>query len=463
MSANSHLSTFKSQVRIVSCTYSLFVLVYCYYEKISYSSYFHSSALSAHIYPLHYFYPNFLRLIQNRERNMSTKIQSNTISTGLAMFSMFFGAGNIVFPLAMGQYAKSQNIYAIIGLLITAVGVPFLGLVAMTLFDGDYKKFFRNIGPVPGFLVALFIMLLIGPFGAMPRVIAFSYSTAKMFIGDISLPAFSAISCGIIFLMTYKRSRILDILGFFLTPILLLSLAILVIKGLLTGEAVGDTGTANTAVFLKGLWEGYNTMDLLATFFFSSVVILCLKKELHPESQQDFKKLIGMTLKASCIGASLLAIVYIGISFVAAKHSEALATYPTDEMLGQLSIQMLGLHAGIIAVIAVALACLTTAIALAAVFAEYVHEDITNFKVSYRSALIFTLVSAFLMSTLDFAGIMKILAPILSFIYPSLIVLSLVSLLNKLFNFPYIKGPVFTTFAATLYINIHPYIMNVIG
>lgn len=394
---------------------------------------------------------------------MSTKIQSNTLSTGLAMFSMFFGAGNIVFPLAMGQYAQSQNIFAILGLLITAVGVPFLGLVAMTLFDGDYKKFFRNIGPIPGFLVALFIMLLIGPFGAMPRVIAFSYSTAKMFMGNISLPVFSAISCVIIFLMTYKRSRILDILGYFLTPLLLLSLAILVVKGLITGETVGSSGDADLTVFMNGLWEGYNTMDLLATFFFSSVVILCLKKELHPESQQDFKKLVGMTLKASCIGASLLAIVYVGISFVAAGHSEALASFPTDEMLGQLSIQMLGPYAGIIAVIAVAMACLTTAIALAAVFAEYVHEDITNYKVSYRASLIFTLVAAFLMSTLDFAGIMKILAPILAFIYPSLIVLALVSVLHKLYNFPYIKGPVFATFAATVYFQIHPYLMNLIG
>lgn len=394
---------------------------------------------------------------------MSTKIKSNTLSTGLAMFSMFFGAGNIVFPLAMGQYAQSQNIYAIIGLLITAVGVPFLGLVAMTLFDGDYKKFFRNIGPVPGFLVALFIMLLIGPFGAMPRVIAFSYSTAKMFMGNISLPVFSAISCLIIFLMTYKQSRILDILGYFLTPLLLLSLAILVVKGLLTGDSTGFSGDTDFTVFMNGLWEGYNTMDLLATFFFSSVVILCLKEELHPASQQDFKKLVGMTLKASCIGASLLAIVYIGISFVAAGHSDSLASYPTDEMLGQLSIQMLGPYAGIIAVVAVAMACLTTAIALAAVFAEYIHEDITNYKVSYLNALIFTLVSAFLMSTLDFAGIMKILAPILAFIYPSLIVLALVSVLHKLYNFPYIKGPVFATLAATIYFYLHPHLMNLIG
>ncbi len=381
---------------------------------------------------------------------MSSKIQSNTLSTGLAMFSMFFGAGNIVFPLAMGQYAQSQNIYAILGLLITAVGVPFLGLVSMTLFDGNYKDFFSRIGKTPAFLVSLFIMLLIGPFGAMPRVIAFSYSTAKMYMSGVSLPVFSFLSCLLIFLMTYKRSRILDILGFVLTPILLLSLFILIIKGLLTSGTAELSGDPNITVFMNGLWEGYNTMDLLATFFFSSVVILCLKEELHPESQNDFKKVVSMTLKASCIGASLLALVYVGISFVAAYHSEALAQFPSNEMLGQLSLQILGPYGGIIAVLAVAMACLTTAIALAAVFAEFIHEDIMNYKVSYRVALILTLVATFLMSTLDFAGIMKFLEPVLFVIYPALIMLAVVNFLNKAIGFKPVKGPVLATFIVAL-------------
>src|SRR5947209_4364111 len=125
--------------------------------------------------------------------NVSKK--SNTWATGLAMFSMFFGAGNVVFPLALGQFAKDQNIYAILGLLITAVGVPFLGLLAMTLFNGNYTHFFERIGKVPGFLVALGIMGLIGPFGAIPRCIALSYSTIRMYMPDTSLVLFSLVSC----------------------------------------------------------------------------------------------------------------------------------------------------------------------------------------------------------------------------------------------------------------------------
>src|SRR3984893_3016927 len=105
---------------------------------------------------------------------MQNQGKSNTIATGLVMFTMFFGAGNVVFPLALGQYAQDKNFYAILGLLITAVGVPFLGLIAMTLFNGDYKSFFDRIGKIPGFIVAAVILGLIGPFGAIPRCVALS-------------------------------------------------------------------------------------------------------------------------------------------------------------------------------------------------------------------------------------------------------------------------------------------------
>src|SRR5665647_1655937 len=98
--------------------------------------------------------------------------KSPIIATGLAMFSMFFGAGNVVFPLALGQIAQDKNFFAILGMLVTAVGVPFAGLIAMTLFNGDYRKFFARMGAVPGFIVVAIIMGLIGPFGAIPRCIA---------------------------------------------------------------------------------------------------------------------------------------------------------------------------------------------------------------------------------------------------------------------------------------------------
>jgi len=386
---------------------------------------------------------------------MQKENKSSIIATGLAMFSMFFGAGNVVFPLALGQIAQDKNLFAILGMLITAVGVPFTGLIAMTLFDGDYKSFFARIGKIPGFLVALFIMGLIGPFGAMPRCIALSYSTIKTFLPDISLPLFSAISCVIIWLFTFRRNSIIDTLAYILTPLLLGSLGIIIIKGLwMASDSPASSGHDELTIFLKGLKDGYQTMDLLGAFFFSSVIIACLKTNIESSNglieEGTHRALVLTTLKASVIGASLLALAYIGFSFVASFHSENLTNIPSDELISKVAIHVLGPNAAIIACIAVALACLTTAIALAAVFAEFIHEDITFNRLGYGPSLIITLITTYFISTLDFTGIAAFLAPILQICYPALIMLCLLNILYKLYNFQPVKIPVLVVFLISL-------------
>lgn len=126
-------------------------------------------------------------------------IQSQSLAIGLAMFSMFFGAGNIIFPLAVGQYAGDKNFFAMSGLILTAAIMPIVGVVAMILFDGNYRQFFGRLGKVPGFLLALIIISLLGPLGSTPRCIALSYTTLKSSFPELSSALFSAIACGIIF------------------------------------------------------------------------------------------------------------------------------------------------------------------------------------------------------------------------------------------------------------------------
>jgi len=363
---------------------------------------------------------------------------------------MFFGAGNVVFPLALGQYSRNHTGFAILGLLITAVGVTFTGLIAMILFDGNYKHFFARIGKVPGFLVALVIMGLIGPFGAIPRCIALSYSTLQIYFPDMALPLFSLISCSVIFAFTFKKNSILDVLGYVLTPILLFSLGFIIAKGLFISPVAPTTDLYPSDVFMKGLKDGYQTMDLLGAFFFSSVILACLKSEAAESHPKDDKKIIKMSLKASAIGAFLLSTVYIGFSFVAAFHSDSLAGIPQDKLIGTIAINVLGPWAGIAACVAVALACLTTAIALAAVFAEFVHNDVSAGKIGYIPSLVITLVVSYFISTLNFMGIAAVLVPILQVCYPALIVLSVLNILYKLYHFKPVKAPVFTVFALSL-------------
>ncbi len=382
---------------------------------------------------------------------MQNHPQSNTFATGLAMFSMFFGAGNIIFPLALGQFAQDQNIYAIMGLLITAIGVPFAGLFAMTLFDGDYRDFFSRIGKLPGFFTAAIIMGLIGPFGAIPRCIALAYSTISAFLPGISIEVFSALSCLLIFLMTFKRNNIVDILGYFLTPILVGALAIIIIKGLLFSP---ETPPANNLLpgtaFYEGFVQGYQMMDLIGAFFFSSVIIVCLKKDLPMQEVDNHSRIMSLTMKSIAVAAPLLALTYIGFSFLAAGHSKELADFKSDELISQITVLVLGKHAGLIVSVAVVLACLTTAIALAAVFAEYLHEDITRFKIGYVPSLALTLVVAYFISILNFTMIIALLGPVLQVIYPALITLTICNILYKLYGFKIVKTPVMVVFLLSL-------------
>lgn len=382
---------------------------------------------------------------------MKRLLKSTTLMTGFATFSMFFGAGNVVFPLGIGQYAQDKNIFSILGLLVTAVGVPLLGLISMTLFHGDYKKFFQRIGEVPGFLFALFLMIIIGPFGASPRTVALSHATFDFFFPGMSLPLFSFISCCIIFLFSIRPSKIVDILGKVLTPFLLVSLVIIIAIGLYSApEAIMVNDHTAWTVFLKGLYEGYQTMDLLATPFFASIIIVCLKQYLDPEEHQNHKRIIFLALKASIIAAVLLAAIYIGFSFVAAYHSEILSNVKQEQMISFIAQKTLGSYGGLVTCVAVALACLTTAIALSSVFAEYLRKDVLNEKISYTFSLILTMIATFFVSTLNFTGIVSLLTPVLQILYPVLIALCVINILYKTHHFQPVKWPVLTVFILSL-------------
>lgn len=360
-----------------------------------------------------------------------TRNISLILATGLAMFSMFFGAGNVTFPLKVGEFAKNQNIWAICGLLITAVGVPFMGLISISLYDGNYKKFFGRLGQIPGFLIALVIMALIGPFGAIPRCIALSYSTTARFFPNVPINEFCLIACLVIFLLALRKNRIVDILGYFLTPILLGSLIVIIFKGFLYSTPATPAPITPSESFLTGLKEGYQTMDLLGAFFFSSIVIGCLKQNPEVRDDPDPKKLLSLMIQSSFIGAALLSLIYVGFSFVASFNAAYLEQAASDQLIVEIALKVLGPYAGPIACVAVALACLTTAIALSCIFAEFVHYDLTLGKVGYVLALIITLFISYFISVLNFSEIVKYLTPILQVLYPALIVLSIVNLKHK--------------------------------
>jgi branched-chain amino acid:cation transporter, LIVCS family len=365
---------------------------------------------------------------------ISTYKKRDLFATGMAIFAMFFGAGNIIFPLALGQQLFEQTPYAIMGLLITAVLVPFSGLLAMFLYQGQIRPFFGRLGQWPGLMLAFLIIALLGPLGSTPRCIALSFSTLNLAYPGIQAILFNVIACCCLFFMAYKRQRLLSLLGYVLTPLLLALLAFIVIKGLwnppmIEAAPVPMEGFAN---FWKGLKEGYNTMDLLAAFFFAPVIISLTQTK--TADLPDAKSRLKFVLIASAIGAALLGLIYIGFSLLASWHAATLQAIPPQELLAVIALKILGPYAGLIVCLTVVLACLTTAVALIAAFASFVHQELLQGKGNYPSILALSVFATFLVACFEFQGISSFLTPVLEICYPFLILLTGYNLIERLYR-----------------------------
>jgi branched-chain amino acid:cation transporter, LIVCS family len=346
------------------------------------------------------------------------KTKSRSIWTiGLALFAMFFGAGNLIFPLYVGQIAQDHSPSATIGFLAMGVLVPFLGVISMALVKGDYASFFGSLGKRVGFFITLLLLTVWIPLGSGPRCITLAYASLSSYVGLPPLWVVSIIYLGLVALMTCQRSRLLSILGFGLTPCLLLCLAIVIIKGIIgAGHEVGQAAGDGVQMALMGAKEGYNTMDLIASFFFSASII-------HMLGREQRRSPIKTTILASLVGMSLLCIVYIGLIQLAAAHSEVLIAVPKDQILAYLAKAVLGPKVGITAALAIVLACFTTSVALTIVYVDFLAQSLFRNEKPNTLSLLITCAATFGMSILGLSGITAVTNPMLQIFYPMLILM----------------------------------------
>lgn len=370
------------------------------------------------------------------------------ISTSFAMFSMFFGSGNLVFPLTVGRDSGGHFLLATIGIVLTGVIVPFLGVLAMMLFKGDTQSFFGSLGKPARFWLPFVILSLMGPFGVLARCLTVAHGSFRLLFPDISMQWFSLISCVIIFLLTINKNRIIPLLGSLLTPFLLASLGLIIGCGYWFSERPGQIQGMSWNALKGGIFQGYQTMDLLAAFFFSTFVINHLEKGCSEKGNQS--SALPIFLKATLLGAGLLSLVYCGLVYLGSVYAGGLSNIPPEEMLGVIAFYAIGKASAPIVCMAVVLACFTTAFVLATLFAEFLQKEVVKEKIDYKSAMVITLVIAFFVSTLEFAGIARILGPILEVLYPALIVLTMVNAAHKLWGFKSHRWPVALTLLAKI-------------
>ena len=370
------------------------------------------------------------------------------IAAGLALFSMFFGAGDLIWPLILGGHAGDKNFYAILGLLITGVSLPLLGLLGMMLFEGDYRAFFRQTGKYSGIVLVFLIQAILGPFGSIPRLITLAHATLKPYMpAFVNLAVFSVLASLLVFGFTVKRHRIINVMGLILCPLLLISLGCILVFGFIHPPQPIGVALSEKESFFYGLNVGYNTLDLIASFICAPLVLsyfILDKKDSSIESRRHaFRKMI----KSSLIAGGLLAGMYIGLTYLASFYTPILPVHAPEERLAVISQHLLGSSGALFACVAVALACLTTAIPISVISAEYIQRDFMRGKGSIYWAVAISLGLSMLVANLGFMGIAHMLSPVLQILCPGLIILSILNIFHKLYEMRMRRTPIYAAFA----------------
>lgn len=341
---------------------------------------------------------------------------------------MFFGSGNLVFPLLIGARSFEGYGWATLGLLLTAVVVPFVGLIGVVLYHGSRHAYFGALGERATFFLTLIILSLLGPFGVVPRCITVAYGGFELMFPAFPGWLFSVLFCGLMAVLIWVRHRIVSLIGRVITPWLMLGVFGVIVLGLLQGRSVEPSGISALTAFNIGLIKGYHTMDLLAGFFFATTTVYYLKA--YASEHNDPRLLIKMSIGASLIGAALLAAVYIGFVALGAQYAPALESVPPNDYLAVIAGHALGDFAIPVVAVTIALACLTTGAILSALFADFIFQDVANRKINREIAIVATLIASFAISLLGFTAISEWLGAILEVMYPALIALAIANLIQ---------------------------------
>lgn len=357
------------------------------------------------------------------------------VSTGFALFSMFFGSGNLVFPIGVGLESEGHYVIATFGVFWTCIIFPLLGMLGMTLYKGDIHEFFSCFGKKGAFLFSLLALSLMGPFGVLARCLTVIHGALLLIFPTASLPVTSFCMCIVLYFLAANKNRIVTVLGSILTPFLLLSIAAIVFFGLKDADVTFPESISSESfnAFKNGFFKGYQTMDLIASFFFSGFVIKHLYEVNSSKSEGGTAKL-KLFLKASVVGAALLYLVYFALVLLGWLYAPLLSNTPPQEMFGRIALESLGSFGAPCVCLAVIFACLTTAIALTSLFAEFLRTEVAHEKIGNPFSLLITLGIAFFVSTMEFSGIANFLGPILETMYPALITLTVINIMCKLYG-----------------------------
>ena len=392
-------------------------------------------------------------------------MNKNTFVIGFMLFAIFFGAGNLIFPSALGMESGPRFWLALGGFVITGVGLPLLGIVLAAYYEDGYRTALDRIHPWFSVLFLSVIYLTIGPFFAIPRTGATSYEMAVVpFLGEAggtSMLAFSLLYYGVTLWLSLNPSKMVERIGAILTPVLLLAILALIGKAVLwlqgRPSSLQEVEGSPASVFLNGFIGGYLTMDALASVAFSVIVITAIRSRMGHVEPRDAdgetdeslvmsvahgpvsrRQLITQTALAGMIAAISLAVIYIGLGWVSNHLPVSAETIAQLRLKGQdvgafllntAAYGTFGDFGRVLFGVIVTLACLTTSVGLVTAVSEFFNDIFP--RVSYTTFAVFCTLVSFGLANQGLSAVIGKSVPVLLVLYPIVMTLLLLLVIDN--------------------------------
>jgi len=349
------------------------------------------------------------------------KQSKQTIVIAFALFSLFFGAGNLILPPFLGYNAGDGWVWVLVGFTISAVIIPILAIYGHAKLQGTMLDFANKVSPTFAVVYSILIYIISISLPS-PRTASVTYEMAIEPFFQISSLGLSSIYFALVLIFVLNRTRVLSVIGKFLTPLIVFILLIIICLGLFT-EVESIRGSIFNNSFVEGILEGYQTFDAIGGVVVGGVVVISLSLQ----GKFNYKEKKRMIARSGLFAGLGLFVIYGGLIALGAHNSNVLVIDNRTELLSVLSIQTLGNIGNAFLSVLVALACFTTAVGIVTGTADFVKGVLGNSQKAYIITGIIGCILGVLMGQFDVHYIINVALPVLMFIYPITIVLILLN------------------------------------
>ena len=363
---------------------------------------------------------------------------AKVLPIGLMLFSFFFGAGNLIFPPALGQLAGDNLPAAIFGFCFSGVGLPLMGILAMAILNSDDPNELASpMSPAFGKAITILCALTIGPFFAIPRTCAVSFDTGILLLlppgyETTGLAFYSVFFFGLTYFLSVNPSKIVDNIGKIMSPLLLLCLGILITCVIIDpmGSLQPANGVYKNVPFFKGFQEGYNTMDLLCTMLYGAATL----KAIQSQGITEQKQLTKMCIYAGIIAAICLALIYGALAYAGASSTAVFGIVSNGgQLLNMISVHYMGFPGQVVLALIIFFACITTSIGLTTSISSYFHE-LSGKQVLYQRFCLYICLFSLVVANFGLNNIIKFSIPVICMLYPIVIAIVILNVGQSIFK-----------------------------